>query len=161
MFSNKLLISCCSSSPHTCVIWMLERLKLSRKFLSLSSCFWIFVSSFYSGWMFISSFCSKLLMSPNLLPFTVSSLFIFLYFTLHSLHISLYFATILKHFSVLNSASDRLAIFSLLSSIFGALICSFIWAIFLLRCTCYIIKGRALGISQGRATQVAALWHCM
>ena len=37
--------------------------------------------------------------------------------------------------SVLSSASDRLAISSSLSSIFGALICSFIWAIFLYLCT--------------------------
>ena len=54
--------------------------------------------------------------------------------------------------SVLNCASDRLAISSLLSCIFsGALICSFIWTIFCV-CwnTCYV-KGRSLRCSPGRA----------
>ena len=51
--------------------------------------------------------------------------------------------------SVLNCASDRLAISSLLSCIFsGALICSFIGAIFLSWCTCYV-KGRSLRYSLG------------
>ena len=75
--------------------------------------------------------------SPSFLPFTVGSLYSLLYFTLHSLHFFLYFVTIFKHFfsilitSVLNSAPDRLAISSLLSSSFGGLICSFIRATFL------------------------------
>ena len=70
-------------------------------------------------------------LSPSFLPFTVGSQYILLYFTLHSLHFFLYFVTILNHLcsilitSVLNSASDRLAISSLLSCIFVALICSF------------------------------------
>ena len=53
--------------------------------------------------------------------------------------------------SVLNCASDKLAICSLLSCIFsGALICSFIWAFFFLsQCTCYL-KGRSLRCSLGR-----------
>ena len=65
--------------------------------------------------------------------------------------------------SVLNCASDRLAISLLLSCIFcGALICSFTWAIiFLSPRTCYIVRGRALGVHQGGATQVAALWCCV
>ena len=51
--------------------------------------------------------------------------------------------------SFLNCASDRLAIFSLLSCIFsGALICSFIWAIFLSWCACYVQRGGALGVHQ-------------
>ena len=37
-------------------------------------------------------------LSPGFLPFTVGSLYIFLYLTLHSLHFFLYFATILSHF---------------------------------------------------------------
>ena len=61
--------------------------------------------------------------------------------------------------SVLNSASDRLAISSF-----------FFWSfdfffhlghISLPWCTCYIVRGRALGIHQGGATQVAVLWLCM
>ena len=60
--SNKFSISCSSSSPSgTPMIWILERLKLFGRFLSLSSFFLILVSSFHSGQMFISSFCSKLL----------------------------------------------------------------------------------------------------
>ena len=65
--------------------------------------------------------------------------------------------------SVLNSTSDRLAISSLLSCIFsGALICSFIWAIyFLFPYTYSVVRGGALGICQGRATHMAVLCCCM
>ena len=57
IFSNKFSISCYSSSlPGTPIIRMLEHLKLSSRFLSLSS---FLVSSFCSGQMFISSFCSR------------------------------------------------------------------------------------------------------
>ena len=56
-FSNKFSTSCsCSSPSGTPMIQMLECLKLSHRFLSLSSLFWILGSSFCSGWMFISSF---------------------------------------------------------------------------------------------------------
>ena len=79
IFSNKFSVSCSSfSHSGTRIIWILERLKLSRRFLSLSSLFWILVSSFYSTWMFISSFCSKpliwvLVFFPSLLvPCTYS-----------------------------------------------------------------------------------------
>ena len=62
MFSNKFSISCFSFSPSgTPMIWMLEHLKFPQRFLSLSSFFWILVSSFCSSWMFISSFCYKYL----------------------------------------------------------------------------------------------------
>ena len=62
--------------------------------------------------------------------------------------------------SVLNSASDRLANFSLLNCIFsGALFCSFIWAIFFLsQHACYVVRGGALGIYLGGATHLTALW---
>ena len=65
--------------------------------------------------------------------------------------------------SVLNSASDRLALSLSLSSIFGALICPFIWAIyfFLSWQACYLVRGGALGIHQGGATPLAVLWCCM
>ena len=46
----------------------------------------------------------------------------------------------------------------------GALICSFIWAIFFsflsLR-ACYIIRGGVLGVHQGGATHIAVLWCCL
>ena len=56
--------------------------------------------------------------------------------------------------SVWNSALDGLPLSSLLSYIFsGALICSFIWAIFFcLSVDCYVVRGRALDIRQGRTT---------
>ena len=60
--------------------------------------------------------------------------------------------------SVLNSASDRLTISSLLSYIFSGAF----WS-----ATCDIVRGRTLGIRQGWqlglgwATQVASLWRCM
>ena len=64
--------------------------------------------------------------------------------------------------SVLNSVSNRLATSSSLNSIFGPLICSFIRAIFFSsQHSCYVIRGGAFGIHQGRATLFARLWHCM
>ena len=59
MFSNTFSISSPSSSSGTAMTRMLEYLKISWRFLRLSSFFWILVSSFCSGWMFLSSFCSK------------------------------------------------------------------------------------------------------
>ena len=32
---------------------------------------------------------------------------------------------------------------------------------FLSQCTCYVVKGRALGVHQGRATHTCALWRCL
>ena len=61
--------------------------------------------------------------------------------------------------TVLNSASDRLAISLSLNSISGVLICYFIWAMFLcLAPPVNVVRGRALGIHQGRATAFALLW---
>ena len=64
--------------------------------------------------------------------------------------------------SVLNSASDRLVISSIFSYILsGALIYSFIWAIFFLSwCSC-LVRGGALGAHQGGATHVTVLWCCV
>ena len=44
----------------------------------------------------------------------------------------------------------------------GALTCSFIWAIFFLLSwrSCYVVRGVALVVHQGRVTVVAALWCC-
>ena len=123
--------SCPSGTP---VIWVLECLKLSQRFLSLSSFSGIFVSSFCFGWMVISSFCSKLLIWVLVSFPSLLSSSIFLYFTLHSLHffilgpnsiISVNFLIT----SVFNSASHRLSLSSSLSSFSGVLIYSFIWAI--------------------------------
>ena len=33
--------------------------------------------------------------------------------------------------------------------------------VFLPRCSCYVVRGRALGIHPGGATHFSALWHCM
>ena len=120
--------------------------------------------------MFISSFWSKPLIW---VPVSFLSLLVPYSFSFISLFIGFIFPSNLWPYStnsvsilitsVLNCASHRLAITLLLSCIFsGALICSFIWAIFLCVCrwACYIVRGRALGVHQGRATQVAVLWHC-
>ena len=138
IFSHKFSISCSSSFPSgTPMIWMLECLKFSRMFLNLSSFFdFLFLHSVLVECLFLLS-APYHYVSPTLLPFMAGSLYIFLYFTLHSLHFLLYLVTIFNHFcehpdyQFLNSASDRLAMSSSLSSIFGALIYSFIWAIFL------------------------------
>ena len=122
MFSNKFTFSCSSSSfLDTPMIQMLERLTLSQRFLSLSSFFWIFVSSFCSDWMFISSFCLKLLIW---VPVSFPSLLVPYTCLLISLCIAFTFSSILWPYStisisilipsVLNSASDKWAISSCL-----------------------------------------------
>ena len=138
IFSNKFSISCSSSSPSgTPIIGMLECFKLSHRFLSLSSIFWTLVSSVSSGWMFIPSFFPNPWFESQFPSLHCWFPVYLLSFTLHSLHFFLYFVTVLNQFceilitSVLNSASDRLSISLSLSSSSTALICSFIWAIFL------------------------------
>ena len=89
----------------------------------LNSCFFILF------WLNVYFFLlvQTIDLSPSFHPFTVGSLYIFLYFTFHSLHFFLYFVTILIHFcehlitSVLNSASDRLSMSLSLSSFSGFL----------------------------------------
>ena len=133
MFSNKFSISCSSFSPSdTPMIRMLECLKISRRFLSFSSFFWILVSSFCFGWMFLYSFCSKSLIwvmvyFPSLLVLCIF-FFISLFIAFTSLSILRPYATIsvsMMITSVLNSASDRLPISLLLSSFSRALNCFF------------------------------------
>ena len=137
IFSNKFSISCSFSSPGTPMIQMLECLKLSQRFLNLSSFFKILISSFVLSECLLFPCVPNCWFEPQLLSVHCWFLYIFLYFTLHSLHFFLYFLTIFNHFcehpdyQCLNSASDRLSICLSLSSVFGALICSFIWAIFL------------------------------
>ena len=114
--------------------------------------------------MFISSFWSKPLIW---VPVSFLSLLVPYSFSFISLFIGFIFPSNLWPYStnsvsilitsVLNCASHRLAITLLLSCIFsGALICSFIWAIFVCVCrwACYIVRGRALGVHQGGATQL-------
>ena len=99
-------------------------------------------------------------LSLSFLPFTlVPGTFSFV-----SLFIAFTFSSILQPYSTIpvsilvtsvwNSALDGLPLSSLLSYIFsGALICSFIWAIFFcLSVDCYVVRGRALDIRQGRTT---------
>ena len=104
----------------------------------------------------------------SFLSLTVGSLYILLYFTLHSLHSFLYFASILNHFcehpdhQFLNSASDRLAISSLLSCFFWSFDLFFhLGHISLSQHTCYIVRGGALSILQDGTTHFAALRHCI
>ena len=106
-------------------------------------------------------------MSPSFLPFTVGSLYILLYFTC----ITFTSSSILWAYSaisvsilttnVLNSASDSLAISLSLSSILE------LWSVlsfgpyFFSQHAYYVLRGRALGIRQGGATHITALWRCM
>ena len=100
MFSNKFSISFSPYSPSgTPVIWMLEHLKLSWRFLSPSS---FFLNSCFSILFWLNVYFFLLLqtidLSPSFLPITVGSLCIFLYFNFHSFHFFLDFATILNQF---------------------------------------------------------------
>ena len=122
MFSDKFSISCsCSSPSGTPMIQILERLKLSQRFLSLSIFFeFLILHSVLAGCLFLP-FVLDHWLSPSFLPFTVGSLCVLLYFTLGSLHLFLSFCGQAQSVvsilitSVLNSASDRLAISLLLS----------------------------------------------
>ena len=122
----------------------------------LNSCFFILF------WLDVSFFLLFQIidMSPEFLPFTVASLYVLLYFMLGSLHLFFHFVTVLNQFcehtdyQCLNSASDRLAMSLSLSSFSGALVCSFIWAIFLCL-SAPVIRlhlGGALAIDQQEAS---------
>ena len=168
MFSNKFSISCpYSSPPGTPMIRMLECLKLSQRFLSLSSFFlnsWFFILFWLNVYFFLSF--QTIDLSPSFLPFTVGSLYIFLYFTLYSLHFFCHhtqpflWASWLPVFwtvyligwlSLHHLVVFFLELWSVLS--FGPYF-------FLSGYTCYVVRGGALGIHQGRATHSAALWWC-
>ena len=139
MFSNKFSFACSSSSPSgTPMIWISEHLKLSQRFLSLSSFFELLCLHSVLVECFGVFFCSKLLIWVLV---SFASLFVHCIFFFISLSMAFTSSYILYPnsmisvsiliTSVLNSALDRLAISSLLSCIFsGALICSFLWAIF-------------------------------
>ena len=151
IFSNKFSVSCSSFSPSgTPMNRMLERLKMSWRFLSLSSFFWILVSSFCSGWMFF------LLYAPNCWfesRFPSRHCWFPVYFILFYF-ISLWVAFICSFIfrpssissvnilitSVLNCASDRLGISLSLSCIFsGAFHLFFHLRHFIFPwCTCYV-----------------------
>ena len=95
-------LSCSPYSSDIPMIQMLALWEMSHRFLSLSSFFWILVSSFCSGWMCISFLCSKMLVwilasSPSLLV-SCGLFFISLSITLLSSFIYLFFA-ILKGIS--------------------------------------------------------------
>ena len=139
MFSNKFSISCCCSSPSgTPMIRMLECLKMSCRSLSFSL-FWILISSFCSGWMFLSSFWSKSLIWVLVsFPSLLIPPYIFFFISLCIAFIS----SFILQLSSINSVSiwlpvfwtlpsDRLSISLSLTFIFGVLICSLIWPIFL------------------------------
>ena len=151
MFSNKFSISCSSSSPSsTLMIQMLEHLKLSGRFLSLSSFYGILVSSFCFSQMFTFSFCSKLLIwvlvsFPSLL---VPCIFCFI--SLLPLYCNLIqpflWASWLPMFWTLHLIGwlsfHHLVLFWELWSVLTS------GPYFLFWCTCYILRGRALGIHE-------------
>ena len=139
-------------------------LVLESLLVFLNSCFFILF------WLnVISTFCSKsliwvLVSFPSLLvPYSVSFNSLFIAFTSSSIlwPYSVIPMNILIT-SVLNSASDRLAISLSLSSIFGIFDPFFhLFHTSLSRCTCYVVRGGALCIRQSRATHMAVLWLCM
>ena len=102
-------------------------------FIFLNSCFFILFQLdvyFFLLFQIVDS-------SPGFLPVTVGSLNILLYFTLGIFHLFFHVVTkLIRSVSILitrdlNSPSDRLVISSSLSSLSEALLCSFLWAIFL------------------------------
>ena len=106
--------------------------------------------------MFIYSFCSKLLIW---VPVPFPSLLVHCIFFFISLCVAFTSSFILCLYSVisvsilitsvLNSASDCLAIFSWLSSFWSFDLFFHLDHIFLSWHTCYIVRGRVLGICQG------------
>ena len=147
--SNKFSIFCSFSSPSgTLIILMLERLKLSWRFLSLSSFFeFLFLHSFLVGCFFLASasYCWFESQFPYLHCWSpvYFSLFHFIAFTFFSIlwpHSTISVSILIT--SVLNCASDRLAVSSSLSCIFRELwsVLSFGPYIFLSQHTCYVIR---------------------
>ena len=134
---NKFSISCSSSSPSgTPMIWMLEQLKLTQRFLSFSSFFCILVSSFCSSWMFTYSFCSKpliwvpvsfpSLLVPCILCFISLCVAFISSLILWPSSIILWNQSIILITRALNCISERLSISSSLSYFSGVLLFSFI-----------------------------------
>ena len=129
----------------------------------------LIVSSFCAGWMFVSSLYSKLLIW---VPISFSSLMVPCIFFFMSPCIAFTFPSILRPYStiavsilitrVLNFESDRLAISLSLSSIFGALIYSFIWAFFFFFFFCLThplhYEGHNLTYSSGRDNSNRCMW---
>ena len=120
--SNKFSISWSSSSPSgTPMIQLLECLKLSWRFLSLSSLFWFFfLHSVLVGCLFLP-FVPNRWFESLLPPFTIGFLYILLYFPLRGLHFFILCPSSINSVSilitsVLNSASDRFSISLLLNS---------------------------------------------
>ena len=141
IFSNKFSISCSSSSPSgTHMIHMLECLRLFQRFLSLSLFFWILVF-FILFWLNVYFFLLVQIidLSPSFLPFTVD----YLYFFFISLCVAFIFSFILLPYST-NSVIiltvfwtlhliGWLSLHCLVVFFPGAVIYSFIWAIFFCR----------------------------
>ena len=97
--SNKFSIcSFCSSPSGTPLIWILERFKLSQRFVRLftflNSCF--FVLFRFDVYFFL--LFQIIALSPGFLPVTVSSLNILLYFILGIVHLFFHFLTKLNQF---------------------------------------------------------------
>ena len=141
-------------------LWF-KSLKTFENFLEVPKPVLIFLRScfFILFWLTVSFFLllQTVDLSPGFLPVTVGSLYIFLYFTF----IAFTFSSILQPYStnsvsflttsVLNCASDRLAISSSLSCVFsGTLICSFIPDIFFVSEHLLSNKGQSLRYSPGR-----------
>ena len=149
------------------MIQILECLKLSQRFLSLSSLFWILVSSFCFGWMFISSFCSKSLIWVLVsFPSLVGSLYIFLCIILVRHHFFLCDYTQSFLWTSRLPVFWNLHLIGCLSSHCLVLFLEF-WPIlsfgpyFLSQCTCYKVRGTASYIPQGGATNFFVLWRHM
>ena len=125
--SNKFSISCSYSSPSgTHIIWILECFRLSQRFVTLSSLFWILVSPFCSSWMFIFFLLLQIIvLSPGFLPVTLGSLNILLYsFWVSFICFFIFWSSSIRSVSILitralNSPSDGLAISSSLNSLSG------------------------------------------
>ena len=137
---------------------MLERFKMSWRFLSLLLIFfWILLSSFFSGWMFLSSFWSTVLIW---VPVSFLSLLIPCTFSFVALSIAFICSSNLWPnstnsvsfliISVLNCASDRLAISSSLSYIFLELWSDLSFGPFFLCWHACYVKGRSLRCSPGQ-----------
>ena len=132
--SSKFSISsCCSSPSGSPIIQILKHFRLFQRFVSLSSFFWILVSSFCSSWIFISSFYSKSLIwvLVSFLSLMVPWIFCFISFWVSFICFFSFWPSSVRSVSImitkaLNSPSDRLAISSLLSSLSEVLHCCLI-----------------------------------
>ena len=156
--SNKFSISCSSSSPcGTPMIQLLEHLKLSQRFLSLS----FFLNSFFFIVFWLNVYFFLLLQIIDLSPGFLPSLLVPCIFSFISLCIDFTFSSILQPFLW----ASWLPVFWTVHLHCLVLFFLELWSVLSFGpyffVSEHVVRGRAWGILQGGASHVTVMWHCL